>query len=396
MFPLICEGNGHSVAMSILPPLPLSDLSFLDRRDVWAALTVAHRHLAELKGLCESLPNRAILIDTLGIQEAKDSSEIENIITTHDELYASAPGSQLSPAVKEVQHYVSALRAGYEAVDATGLIRLETILTVQAELEQNRAGLRKLPGTILKNEATGQIVYEPPQDGREVAALMGNLIDFIHADDGLDPLLRMAIVHHQFESIHPFYDGNGRTGRILNLLILQREGLLEIPVLYLSRYITTTKQDYYRLLQTVRSGNLWAEWCIYMLRGIAVTSRSAVTLVKKLSHLMLETKHEIRERLPKLYSQDLLNNLFRYPYTKIEFLEKELGVSRVTASKYLTQLSGAGFLRKQKMGKTNFYINDPLFSLLTAVRLDPESLIPLPDSQLSRVNRHPTPGKPGA
>ena len=371
MLSLICKDNAHSLVMSTLPPLPLSDLSFLDRREVWAALTEAHRHLAELKGLCESLPNRGILIDTLGIQEAKDSSEIENIITTHDELYASAPGSQLSPAVKEVQHYISALRVGYEAVGATGLIRLETILSVQAELEQNQAGLRKLPGTILKNEATGQTVYEPPQDAEEVSALMGNLIDFIHADDGLDPLLRMAIVHHQFESIHPFYNGNGRTGRILNLLILQREGLLETPVLYLSRYITTTKQDYYRLLQTVRTGSLWAEWCIYLLRGIAVTSRSAVTLVKNLSHLMLVTKHEIRERLPKLYSQDLLNNLFRYPYTKIEFLEKELGVSRVTAGKYLAQLSGAGFLRKQKMGKTNFYINDLLFSLLTAVRLDP-------------------------
>ncbi|MEA3207692.1 MAG: hypothetical protein QOE70_749 [Chthoniobacter sp.] len=356
--------------MSTLSPLPLKDLSSLDTRDVWRALTDAHRHLAEFKGLCESLPNQAILLDTLGIQEAKDSSEIENIITTHDEVYASQADSAVSPAAKEVRRYGSALRVGYEAVRDSELIRLETVLAVQAELEQNRAGLRKLPGTVLKNEATGQIIYEPPQDAAEVASLMGNLIDFMHAEDGLDPLLRMAIAHHQFESIHPFYDGNGRTGRILNLLLLQRAGLLDLPVLYLSRYITTTKPDYYRLLQTVREENRWAEWCQYMIRGVALTSRSAIALVKAFRDLMLHTKHDLRERLPKLYSQDLLNNLFRYPYTKIEFVERELSVSRITATKYLDQLTKAGFVRKQKLGKTNFYINEPLFALLSGVTLE--------------------------
>jgi Fic family protein len=356
--------------MSKLSPLPLPNLAALETREVWAALTVAHRHLAELKGLCESLPNQAILLDTLGIQEAKDSSEIENIITTHDELYASQEGSGGTSAAKEVRHYVSALRTGYEAVRDSGLIRLETLLAVQAELEQNRAGLRKLPGTVLKNDATGAVIYEPPQDAAEVEALMGNLIDFVHAEDGLDPLLRMAITHHQFESIHPFYDGNGRTGRILNLLMLQRDGLLDLPVLYLSRYITTTKPDYYRLLQTVRDEDRWAEWCLYMLRGVAVTSRSAITLVKAFRDLMLKTKHDLRERLPKLYSQDLLNNLFRYPYTKIEFVEHELGVSRPTAGKYLELLTAAGLVRKQRMGKTNFFINEPLFALLSGVTLE--------------------------
>ena len=356
--------------MSKLPALPLTNLASLETREVWAALAVAHRHLAELKGLCESLPNQGILLDTLGIQEAKDSSEIENIITTHDELFASQEDSAGSPAAKEVRHYVSALRTGYEAVRDSGLIRLETVLAVQAELEQNRAGLRKLPGTVLKNEATGAVIYEPPQDAAEVESLMSNLLNFIHAADGLDPLLRMAIAHHQFESIHPFYDGNGRTGRILNLLMLQRDGLLDLPVLYLSRYITTTKPDYYRVLQTVREENRWAEWCLYLLRGVAVTSRSAITLVKAFRDLMLRTKHDLRERLPKLYSQDLLNNLYRHPYTKIEFIERELGVSRITATKYLEQLTVAGLVRKQKMGKTNFYINDPLFALLSNVTLE--------------------------
>jgi Fic family protein len=353
--------------MSPLPPLPLANPALLETREVWAALTAAHRHLAELKGLCESLPNQGILLDTLGIQEAKDSSAIENIISTHDELYASQEDSAVSAAAKEVRHYVSALRTGYEAVQRSGLIRLDTVLAVQAELEQNRAGLRKLPGTVLKNEATGRTIYEPPQDAAEVEALMDNLITFIHAEDGLDPLLRMAIVHHQFESIHPFYDGNGRTGRILALLMLQRDGLLDLPVLYLSRYIITTKPDYYRLLQTVREEECWADWCLYLLRGVAVTSRSAVRLVRAFRDLMLKTKHDLRERLPKLYSQDLLNNLFRFPYTKIEFVERELGVSRPTAGKYLEQLAGAGLVRKQRMGKSNFYINEPLFALLSGV-----------------------------
>ncbi len=356
--------------MSALSPLPLRNLPALETREVWAALTVAHRHLAELKGLCESLPNQGILLDTLGIQEAKDSSEIENIITTHDELYAYQDDSGATAAAKEVRHYVAALRTGYAAVRGSGLIRLETLLAVQAELEQNRAGLRRLPGTVLKNQVTGQTIYEPPQDAAVVESLMRNLIDFIHADDGLDPLLRMAIAHHQFESIHPFYDGNGRTGRILNLLMLQRDGLLDLPVLYLSRYLTTTKPDYYRLLQTVRDDDRWAEWCLYLLRGVAVTSRSAITLVKAFRDLMQKTKHDIRNRLPKLYSQDLLNNLFRYPYTKIEFIEHELDVSRPTAAKYLEQLTGAGLVRKQRMGKTNFYINEPLFALLSGVTLE--------------------------
>ncbi len=356
--------------MFTLPRLPLTDSTVLETREVWAALTEAHRHLAELKGLCEALPNRGILLDTLAIQEAKDSSEIENIITTHDELYAYQDDTIATAAAKEVRHYVSALRTGYEAVRESGLIRLETVLAVQAELERNRAGLRKLPGTVLKNEATGQIIYEPPQDAAEVETLMGNLIDFIHAEDGLDPLLRMAITHHQFESIHPFYDGNGRIGRILNLLILQREGLLDLPVLYLSRYITTTKPDYYRLLQTVRDEERWAEWCVYMLRGVAVTSCSAITLVKAFRDLMQKTKHDLKVRLPKLYSQDLLNNLFRHPYTKIEFIERELGVSRPTATKYLEQLTSAGLLRKQKTGRVNFYINDPLYQLLSGVTLN--------------------------
>ena len=346
----------------------------LDVKSVWQALADGHRHLAELKGLCESLPNSALLIDTLSLQEAKDSSEIENIITTHDELYAYEPESA-SAAGKEVQNYVAALRVGFADVQKSGLIRLATILAVQEAVELNDAGLRKVPGTVLRNQSTNEVVYEPPQDAVLIEQLMSALVNFIHADpdvDGIDPLLRMAITHHQFESIHPFYDGNGRTGRILNLLMLQRDGLLNMPVLYLSRYITQTKAQYYQLLQSTRVSGDWVPWCVYVLKGVAATAKSEIELIKSMRDLMQQTKHKLRDTLPKIYSQELMNNLFRYPYTKIEFVERELSVSRITAAKYLDALTEHGFVEKQKKGRTNFYINRPLFNLLTQIRLDHE------------------------
>ena len=344
----------------------------LEVKAVWQSLAEAHRHLAELKGLCESLPNRAILLDTLAIQEAKDSSEIENIITTHDELYAYDQSSSASPAAKEVQNYISALKVGFTDVVNSGLIRMSTILRVQEEVEQNNAGFRKVPGTVLKNQTTGAVVYEPPQDAMLIEKLMTQLVDFIHADDEFDPLLRMAIAHHQFESIHPFYDGNGRTGRILNLLMLQREGLMDLPVLYLSRYITATKDQYYRLLQATRETHDWADWCVYIVKGIAITAKSEIRLIRDLRELMQATKQRLRKELPKIYSQELLNNFFRYPYTKIEFVEKDLGVSRITAAKHLDTLAKNGFVEKKKIGRTNFYINRPLFNLLTQISLNDE------------------------
>jgi Fic family protein len=344
----------------------------LEVKAVWQSLAEAHRHLAELKGLCESLPNRAILLDTLAIQEAKDSSEIENIITTHDELYAYDQSSSTSPAAKEVQNYISALKVGFTDVVNSGLIRMSTILRVQEEVEQNNAGFRKVPGTLLKNQTTGAVVYEPPQDAVLIEKLMTHLVEFIHADDEFDPLLRMAIAHHQFESIHPFYDGNGRTGRILNLLMLQRDGLMDLPVLYLSRYITATKDQYYRLLQATRETHDWVDWCVYIVKGVALTARSEIRLIRNLRELMQATKQRLRKELPKIYGQELLNNLFRYPYTKIEFVEKDLGVSRITAAKHLDKLAKSGFVEKKKIGRTNFYINRPLFNLLTQITLNHE------------------------
>ena len=350
--------------------LPKPDPSTLENRAVWLALTEAHRHLAELKGLCEALPNRAILLETLAIQEAKDSSEIENIITTHDELFAYHASHKVSLAAIEVHHFLSALNIGYHVVLDSGLIRINTILQIQARIEQSNAGFRKVPGTVLKNQSTGAVVHTPPQDAVLIEKLMGDWVDFIHSDDEFDPLLKMAIAHHQFESIHPFYDGNGRTGRILNSLMMQRDGLLNLPVLYLSRYITSTKQQYYDLLQSTRVSNDWNPWCLYIAKGVALTARSEIRLIKALRDLMQLTKQRLRKDLPKIYSQELLNNLFRYPYTKIEFLERDVGVSRITAAKHLDLLAQNDFVKKKKIGRTNFYVNQPLFELLSTISLD--------------------------
>lgn len=356
--------------MKTLETLTQQDLESLETKAVWRALTEANRYLAELKGLCESLPNPDILIETLSIQEAKDSSEIENIITTHDELYIGQGSvDQLSSAAKEVQNYVAAMHIGFDAVNNSGLIRLDALLSIQSELEKNDAGIRRIPGTVLRNETTKEVVYEPPQDSGEIERLLQDLLEFIHADDDIDPLLRMAIAHHQFESIHPFYDGNGRTGRILAILMLIREGLLKIPVLYLSRYITTHKSEYYRLLQAVREDDEWEEWCLYMIKGVSLAARSGIQLIGEFRDLMMQYKHEFRRKLPKIYHQGLLNNLFRWPYTKIEYVERELKVSRPTATRYLDKLAEAGFVRKKKFGRCNFYINEPLFRLLSSITL---------------------------
>lgn len=329
----------------------------------------AHRALAELKGAAATIPNESILIDTLGLQEAQDSSAIENIITTEDDLFQgdAVSGSFPSAAAKEVHHYAAALKIGLTRVREQKFLRLADVLEIQAALEQNRAGLRKLPGTVLKNQQTGDVVYEPPQHPVEISQLMANFLEHFHHDEpnDADPLVRMAVLHYQFESIHPFYDGNGRTGRILNLLHLVLHGLLDVPVLYFSRYIVRHKADYYLGLQAVREKEAWEAWVLYMLQAVEETSRETLTKVRGIRDLMQVTKQRLRSELPKLYSQDLLNNLFRHPYTKIEFIERGLGVSRPTATKYLGALEKSGLVRKTRLGRTSFYVNEPLFKLLS-------------------------------
>lgn len=353
--------------MREIPPLWQLDRSRFERADILKKLASASRELAELKGVTVSIPNQAILINTLGLQEAKDSSAIENIVTTHDELFREAafPDEASSAATKEVAHYRQALRIGLEAVTASGLLTNNHILRIQRELERNSAGFRKLPGTALKTTA-GRTVYTPPQDPAVIIALMTDLERFINegALMDTDPLIKMALIHHQFESIHPFYDGNGRTGRILNVLYLVKERLLDTPVLYLSRHIVRTKADYYRLLQAVRERDAWEEWVLYLLDAVEHTASAGIRTIQAMKAVFLDYKHRIRNEF-KFYSQDLINNLFSHPYTKIEFVQADLGVSRLTATRYLDLLAAGGFLRKKKVGRSNYYINQPLFEILT-------------------------------
>lgn len=350
--------------------LPFPNAESLETRTVLKHASEAHRYLAELKGIALSIPNESILINSLTLREAKDSSEIENIVTTHDELYKAnvVTEKQINAATKEVKDYAAALRQGFHTVRSTGLIRIQDIVDIQSTLEKNNAGFRRLPGTDLKNVLTGEVIYTPPQKHDEIQTLMANLVGYINDGNAcdLDPLVKMAIIHHQFESIHPFYDGNGRTGRMINVLYMVAQGLLDIPVLYMSSYIIRNKQQYYHLLQSVREDDVWQDWLVFMLKAVSETAKETIVLINDIKQLMLEYKHQIRNKLPKIYSQELINNLFKHPYTKIDFVMQDVGVSRITATKYLDLLTSEGFVHKSKVGVRNYYVNAKLFELLAA------------------------------
>lgn len=354
-----------------IPPLPPE--GNLESTKILKALTRARSALAELKGRAATIPNQGILIDTLSLQEAMASSEIENIVTTQDELFQieAFPDAPGSPAAKEVARYRDALHYGFsELKSRQGLLTNNVIGGMFQILKQNSGGFRPGPGTTLVNDQTKEVIYVPPQDRNEIVRHMAALELFINeelSEDGLDPLIRMALIHHQFESIHPFPDGNGRLGRIINVLYLTKCGLLETPILYLSRYITEHKADYYRLLQATRDTGQWEPWVLFMLNSVAETSKETLRLVEGIRALMAEAKNRLRQEHPKIYSQDLLNNLFRHPYTRIEFVQNELGISRPTATKYLDELAESGLLAKHKHGRNNYYINRPLVDLFVLV-----------------------------
>ena len=350
-----------------IPTLPLT--CDVETKTVLKQVAKSSRALAELKGAVLSMPNTSILISTLSLQEAKDSSAVESIITTHDELYRAtiSRNTAISPAAKEVRDYSNALIFGYEQVAKRGILTNNDIIEIYRKITHNDAGFRTTPGTTLKNDQTGEIVYQPPQNKDDIVSYMNNLESFINDSDlsDLDPLIKMCIIHHQFESIHPFSDGNGRTGRVINILYLVLMKLLDLPVLYLSRFIIKNKAEYYHWLQAVREdGSNWEEWVLFLLRGIEETANETIKLVSDIKSLMMEYKHFIRKELPKVYSQDLLNNLFKHPYTKIDFVSEELQVSRPTATSYLNQLAELGVVEKVRMGRDNFYINAKLFNLL--------------------------------
>ena len=339
----------------------------IETKIVLKKITAASRALAELKSIAKTIPNEAILINTLVLQEAKDSSAIENIITTHDELFKAEIFENLliSLPTKEVQNYAEALKKGFQNVRNSGILTNRDIIQIQEILVRNNAGFRKQTGTALKNASTGETIYTPPQDFDTIINLMTNLIEFINNQElsDIDPLVKMAIIHFQFESIHPFYDGNGRTGRIINILYLILQGLLDTPILYLSRYIIKNKKAYYANLQNVRDNADWETWILFILDSIEVTAKETIILVMQIKELMATYKKLFRKNY-NFYSQELLNNLFKHPYTKIEFVLNEVNISRPTASHYLNTLVNDGILTKIKIGRSNYYINQALFDLL--------------------------------
>jgi Fic family protein len=349
------------------PLSTLPDIDRLETRAVLKQLVAAHRYLAELKGIAATIPNPEILINTLSLQEAKDSSEIENIFTTQDELYQAEifAGASKNPAAREVRRYAAALRHGFDRMRNDRLITINRIIDFHRTLMDNDAGIRKLPGTVIKNQASGETIFTPPQDPNDIQTLLADLERFINDDtvSAADPLIKMAIAHHQFESIHPFYDGNGRAGRILNSLYLVAKGMLDQPVLYLSGYVIDTKADYYRLLQCTGETRDWEPWLLYIIKGVETTSMTTIRLIKAIGNLMNEYEERIRRDLPKIYSYELLANLFRHPYTKIEAVQNDLGVSRLTASKYLSALTEKKFVEKFRFGKYNYYVNPPLMRI---------------------------------
>lgn len=353
-----------------IPKLPLG--YDLETKAILKQVIRAKSKLSELKGVAATIPNEAILISSLTLQEAKDSSEIENIVTTQDDLYKAELNIQkrfITAATKEVLNYREAIQFGFSLVRQDKVLSNNRIIQIQERLEQNKAGFRTLPGTTLKRN-DGSIVYTPPQEATQIVDYMNNLELFINDENmcDYDPLIKMAIIHHQFESIHPFYDGNGRTGRIISVLYLITNELLDLPILYLSRYITRNKGEYYRLIQAIRDNNgdnskEWEEWIMFILTAVEQTSEETIHLVKGISQLMNKYKGILRPLFGKQYKHELLNNLFFHPYTKIEFMEKDMMVQRNAATKYLNEIVKQGLLKKIKIGRENYYINVALMDL---------------------------------
>lgn len=349
-----------------LEMLPYKNIN-LKTNKILEQLTLSSRALAELKGYANTIPNMHILINAITINEAKDSSAIENIVTTHDNIYKVLTESGYKEEnAKEVVDYRNAIWLGYEQIKQEGYINTNTIIKIQGTIEHNNAGIRKLPGTELKNSITGETIYTPPQNEQEIREYLKNLEDFINDnEDNIDPLIKVCLIHYQFESIHPFYDGNGRTGRILNILYLVLNKLIDSPILYLSKYINKTKQEYYKLFNEVRDDNNFEDWILYILKGIEITSKETIELIEKIQNEMKNYKEEFRSKLPKIYSKELLESLFYEVYTKISYIEKACDVTRITATSYLNQLEKIGFLESEKIGREKIYKNIRLIRLLS-------------------------------
>lgn len=351
-------------ALPVLPPA-----ADLETKTILRKTIAAGRALAELKGLGETIPDQTILINSLLLQEAKASSAIENILTTNDALFRAftANTAVVDPATKEVLRYREALWAGFTALQTRPVLTTNLFIRIVQTIKEHTAGIRTLPGTAIVNQSTGEVLYTPPEGEAHIRGFLKNLEDYIHAEDDLDPLIKLALIHYQFEAIHPFTDGNGRTGRILNTLYLVLTGLLDQPVLYLSRYIIDHKNDYYRLLRQVTTEQAWEPWICYLLDAVADTARFTRHRLLAIRTLMLETMQQAKERLPaRVYSKELMELLFRQPYCKGQLLVDAGIAERKTAANYLQELEKIGIVQRRKVGKEILYLNTRLFALLAS------------------------------
>jgi len=349
-----------------LPPLPPQ--VEVESKAVLKAAIAAHRALAELKGAGRSIPNQTVLLSVLALQEAKLSSEIENVVTTNDELYrafADGPSPRDDAATKEVLRYNRALWAGSDALRSGRPLGTRIWEEIVGIIKDTDLGVRKVGGTRIVDAITGATVYTPPEGERRLRDMLADLERFMHGDDGLDPLVKLALAHYQFEAIHPFSDGNGRTGRIVNILYLVDQGLLDVPVLYLSRYIIENKGAYYQSLRDVTEHGAWEPWVLYILEAILTTASSTRDRIARIRTLKEEVGERIADEAPRVYSLDLVEVLFAQPYCRIRFVQDACRVTRQTASNYLQELEAIGLLTRSRVGREAYYVNVPFFELLT-------------------------------
>lgn len=350
--------------------LPYNDLPLLppavelETKAILKQAIAASRAVADLRGKAQQIPNQRMMIDSIVLQEARLSSEIENIVTTNDELYRAAADMDglFDSHTKEVLRYRQAIWYGYEQIQKRPL-SVNLFVELVRIIKQINMDVRKTTGTKLSGP-NGEIVYTPPEGESIIREKLADLEQFIYSEDDIDPLVKLAVMHYQFEAIHPFADGNGRTGRILNILFLVEQKLLDMPVLFLSRYILENKVDYYEGLREVTENSGWESWILYILKGIELTAKQTSEQIDAILELMRTVQEVMREKAEKIYSKELLEMIFMHPYCKIKFLEQGGIAKRQTASNYLQTLSDIGILRTEKIGRENYYINDPLLDIL--------------------------------
>jgi Fic family protein len=346
-----------------LPTLPPGH--DLESKAVLRACIAARVALAELKQAAELMPNQTMLINTIPLLEAKDSSEIENIVTTTDQLFQHQDGDgQADHATKEALRYRTALHHGYRSLQSRPL-STATAVEVCRTLKGADMDIRRTPGTQMANDRTGEVIYTPPEGEDRLRSLLANWERFLHNETELDPLIRMAVGHYQFEAIHPFTDGNGRTGRVINILFLIQQELLNLPILYLSRHIIANKADYYRLLLEVTRDQAWELWVLFMLKAVEETSRWTTGKIAAIRQLAEHTTEHVRLSLPKIYSRELVDVIFEQPYCRIgNLVDKQIG-QRQAASRYLKELVALGVLREMTYGKEKLFIHPKLMQLLS-------------------------------